>query len=342
MYLTFDSSILISDYYLKGYIFKLILENHDDCGYKLLISDIVLEETSNKFGEELWDFNRINKRNFQIIPEQFLKTISKRDIDILKVNYAQYLENSFERIGNKKRNVRFYGFNSIEIERVFQKAISKKKPFRENEKGFRDALIWENIVEMVRMYYRDETPIIFITANYKDFCSTEKSVNGAFYVHDELKKDLLKIEHPVNSVIVYTSLKQFYENEFSHKLNELNLLKSGLLISEDELRRLLILELLQKKNNASISIDSKKYSRDIRDQVTAILSAKIERAWREWVDSSINYITLKIIGKAVVSISNKDYVGDYTFYVDYYPDDEKKIQLDGSDFEISFDNENFE
>ncbi|TGK12937.1 PIN domain-containing protein [Leptospira kmetyi] len=342
MYLTFDSSILISDYYLKGSIFKLILENHNDCGYKLLISDIVLEETVNKFGEELLDFNRVNKRNFQIIPERFLKTISISDVDMLKTDYAKYLEDSFDRIGNRKRNVRFYGFNSIEIERVFQKAISKKKPFRENEKGFRDALIWENVVEMVRMYYRDDTPVIFITANYKDFCSAEKNANGAFYVHDELKRDLLKIKHPVDSVIVYTSLKQFYENEFSHKLNELNLLKSGLLLPEEELLTLLHLKLIQEKNNISVSIDSEKYNWAMGDRVIAILSVKIERAWREWVDSSINCIALEIIGKTVISISDKEHVGNYLFYVNYCPGDEEQIQLDGSLFEVEFDDGKFE
>lgn len=134
MYLTFDSSILISDYYLKGYIFKLILENHDDCGYKLLISDIVLEETSNKFGEELWDFNRINKRNFQIIPEQFLKTISKRDIDILKVNYAQYLENSFERIGNKSVMFDFMDLIQLKLKEYFKRRFQRKSHFEKTKR----------------------------------------------------------------------------------------------------------------------------------------------------------------------------------------------------------------
>ncbi|TGK82086.1 hypothetical protein EHQ24_12500 [Leptospira noumeaensis] len=95
MYITFDSSILISDYYLNSKIAELFLENHEMCGYKLLISNVAIEETINKFSEEIKKFNELNKRNLQFILKEYLNSIPQNIIEDLTNKYRYFLNKKF-------------------------------------------------------------------------------------------------------------------------------------------------------------------------------------------------------------------------------------------------------
>lgn len=330
MFLTFDSNILISDFHLKSELFKLILNNYHECGYKLLISEIVTLETINKYEEELRKFNEVNKRNFYVIPASYIKPILDEEIEEIKQKYTVFLEKTFERSKGFSHGVGIYGFHTIRLEKIFQKALKKRKPFGKNEKGFRDALLWDNIVEMVRSYYRTNMPVKFITENYKDFCSDQKDSNGAFYVHDELKKDLMDIKHPEDSVVIYTSLKHFYESEFSVMLSELNDLKLNKGIDERLLRSLIKNNITAK--NGEIFIKFKSTNEDLfgESKLIEVISAKIEDAIKSWVDFATH---IRVAGSLIIEVSGVVYSGEYLLHSSYFADT-KVFEFEGAYIEI--------
>ncbi|WP_244310456.1 PIN domain-containing protein [Leptospira noumeaensis] len=222
----------------------------------------------------------------------------------------------------------------MNFENIFNKALLKKRPFRENEKGFRDALIWENILQMVKMYSDDENPIVFISANINDFCSKEKNHNGAYRIHEDLKKDLAKLNLPENSVIVYTSLKQFFECEFSKLLNDIELLKSENLETEkilvNKLNNLINSEKLFGKL-ITISVDELQKSDIVK--ISSIKSARIIEAYRNWTYSINGDLTIRIKGILTFLKDNSKSEGKFELYADY-SSSEKKFDFNDIDLEI--------
>jgi len=91
---------------------------------------------------------------------------------------------------------------SVDILRLVDNAIARKKPFDERGSGFRDALIWSTVMEVGGSWVVAAPLIAFVTGNTKDFCGED-----GHSLADDLAEELEAAGRAV--VRVYKSIEDF-------------------------------------------------------------------------------------------------------------------------------------
>lgn len=197
-----DSNIIISDFRLKTPDWTLLLESSFNSNIELLIPQLVIEEVLNKFEERLRTAeNRLNKELLVI------KKLTDREIhtQITKIktylnDYTRYLLNEL-----KTNKAKIIDYPKVSHKNLVQKAIKKKKPFNENEKGYRDALIWENVKENIPEIGTSagNPELVFITNNKADFLDENLNLHPDLII--ELEDESLDLE----AIRTYPDLQSF-------------------------------------------------------------------------------------------------------------------------------------
>lgn len=80
---------------------------------------------------------------------------------------------------------------------MVQRSIRGSKPFRTSGVGYRDALIWQTVLEQAK-----STDVVFVSGNSKDFAAEDGSL------HSDLQADLVGCP---NSVTLLPGVDQFIE-----------------------------------------------------------------------------------------------------------------------------------
>ena len=120
-------------------------------------------------------------------------------------NYRSFLRGKiFDYIHERRKYIRLMRLNKKFYARtlglLIDKAIQKKKPFNESQKGFKDALIWEIILNYKYIY--EYFSIFILTDNTKDFDDDLK---------DEFKKKFSKdLNIGSNTDILLVELENIY------------------------------------------------------------------------------------------------------------------------------------
>ena len=70
-------------------------------------------------------------------------------------------------------NITILDYSDVEQEEVVEKALYLKKPFQEEEKGYRDTMIWLSLLAFVKTNNIEEE-VIFISSNKNDFFEKKK------------------------------------------------------------------------------------------------------------------------------------------------------------------------
>jgi predicted nucleic acid-binding protein len=318
-----DANIIIADFRLNSADSKVLLESSKKENIDLYVPEIVLDEVFNKFEERLIEAKSKIDKEFSVIKKitnsEILNEISEIFIEEKVFEYKKYIIELFN-----KNKVKTLDYPNVCHKEITYKAIKKIKPFNANEKGYRDALIWENIKSLMPIIGTNAAnpDVVFITNNKKDFCETERDL------HKELIKELEKSDLDIESIKIFNTL-----NEFSNNLKELffsqeNSFKERIEQREIEnfdLENLLLTSLREKLNNSDIS--------------------DIESMPHSYQDSTVRFIEkvdkLKITD--VRKLNSTEYLIDLTcnaemtidFYVDkfdYYSNDEITYDVEDLDW----------
>jgi hypothetical protein len=115
--------------------------------------------------------------------------------------YGQALRNRLELLG-----ATILDTHRVPVAALEERALARRKPFSQSDRGFRDALIWESLLGEV---VSNQEPTILITANHRDFCA---SGGGGAGLHPDLQADLALKGLPGNCVIIHQSVREFVEH----------------------------------------------------------------------------------------------------------------------------------
>lgn len=181
-----DTNIIFSDFHLKGAKIKNLCESVKSTGDSIHIPAVVVDESINKYKEKaqeckskidrgISDFKRLTGKDIGADPCS--------DEFILKET-EEYVEKFKKRL--QELGIKIIPYPSTPHQELVKRDLSRKKPFQETGKGYRDALIWESVKNICEKYlYSSEIPkIIFVNKNHKDFCE-------AGLLHLDLKEDLV-------------------------------------------------------------------------------------------------------------------------------------------------------
>jgi hypothetical protein len=131
----------------------------------LVIPEIVILETVNHFPAKLSDAlsetHRAIGKLKKLVPDAQIAT---PEFDLTDAT-SQFKDTFHARL--KELRAHTPGFEKISITRVVQRSLQRRKPFDAcGQRGLRDAIIWESVLELARTTEED---IVLVTSNTNDF-----------------------------------------------------------------------------------------------------------------------------------------------------------------------------
>ena len=205
-----DTNIIFDHWFLDTPYFNLLERAPNLDILEIYIPEVVLLEVKSTYRRRLREYF-----NYEKIP-----TMTKK-LDIKLPSPEQICQKYEEFLKRKIANSSFNILNineHINIKKLLMKSIKGKKPFKgTSEKGFKDELIWQTIINtlLVKKY-----KVYFITNNTNDFCQGSQ-------LHPDLKKELQDLGIPKDNCLIYTSLKSFVNEQISPRFEKAKRFISG-------------------------------------------------------------------------------------------------------------------
>lgn len=207
-----DTNIFYNNWYLNNANFKYLFNYLENTGSKLFLSEIVCSEVDNKFNIELDSlkkhFSDGLKKSKSILNEVPNYNLNKLDVDYSIKKVLSELQNDFK--------IEYVSYENIDNSKIVERAIKRIKPFQDQDKGYRDTLIWLSLLDYLKTENIDNE-ISFINNNSKDFLNKEKS-----NLHPDLIKDIDQFSLK-NKFNTYCSIKDFIDKKVDVKQNKYNL-----------------------------------------------------------------------------------------------------------------------
>jgi hypothetical protein len=174
-----DATVFCSDFQMTGNAWRIFMAGFRRVGLEPCVPESVKDEVINRYREELeklakkieklvHEASRVIGRN---VPHGFP---SKLTIQPLCSDHSSKLlmltlDYDFE----------YLPYPKVSHKDLVLRALSRRRPFRENGVGYRDALLWSAILEYLGDHHR---PLALVTANSTDFGDGE--------IHPDLLQDL--------------------------------------------------------------------------------------------------------------------------------------------------------
>ncbi|HBX6890198.1 TPA: DUF4935 domain-containing protein [Klebsiella pneumoniae] len=218
-----DTNILYNNWFLTNANFKFLLNFISNDGHTLLICDVVKNEIEHKHSEEL---QKNIKKLKESLDELYKLTNIREKVDTEKFDIKYSILDIFNSGGIDYKEI---SCDSIPQSTVMYRAINRIRPFQDNEKGYRDTLIWLTLLNYANSEESDND-IIFICENKNDFYDPAKKSLVEF--HPDLCKDLLSVN--VNKKIVpFLGLSSFISSRIDKDKHAINHNKLEQLIESD-------------------------------------------------------------------------------------------------------------
>ena len=219
-----DSNIFTADFHMAGNNFKLLIDFLRRTDNKLVVPKIVLLEVKHNFENEL----KKAQKKIQHEIDNLKRRIGNIHLDNPLTNeFLKHEHRSYCKQFEKKLidiDAEILEHPNISHEFIAKRAVYKKKPFKQNGDGYRDLLIWESIINLLQS---QEKPVILVTKNTKDFCSSNNNS-----LHEDLKMDLIQRKVSNNKLFLYGDLKMFLEDFVLPKFDKNNEFKEKIVKNE--------------------------------------------------------------------------------------------------------------
>jgi hypothetical protein len=195
-----DSTVIYSDPRLRRAYFRLIRKHAAAGRFQIAVPEIVVQECAKKFEVRSEDaYSRMQKHAAVIetlglptvIPDEATREAAVRDYES---EFRQTLA---------EPGCRVAPIPEVPHSELVPKAVAKSKPFGPKGTGYRDALIWETVLEEAKA-----ARVAFITNNTDDFCNQDATA-----LADDLLGQLRPLGLPRHRITWYPDLKSFIEAE---------------------------------------------------------------------------------------------------------------------------------
>ncbi len=181
MHVILDSTALISDFHLSTVASRGLLEGGKAGVIRLGVPELVLLEVVHKWRQRVAEM--VVKAE-SVVTEARRLGLESLDVTIPSVDdeVASYDISLRQKL--EEASVAVYAIPAVSHELLVNKAIQRKSPFAEKGTGYRDALIWETVKDILRT---SDEAVTFVTANKSDFGSSDGGIPQGLL--DELSND---------------------------------------------------------------------------------------------------------------------------------------------------------
>ncbi len=223
-HLIIDTNFIFHDYFLKGKNIMSLCNYAMRMGYEVYMPLVVFDEMVKQYKEDVEE----QVRKIKVINDSWQRVsngyrlVGNVDDEGLISKYEIELKTRCNSLQIKDLDYPQAKHRSIAIRDLYT-----QKPFRklkDGNIGYRDALIWESILEFCHRDHKD-SEIYYISENIKDFASNDRTE-----LHDDLKKDLKKNGFPENRVKLVSDIHKYVEEEIVADLQVLEKYRDELTI----------------------------------------------------------------------------------------------------------------
>jgi PIN domain len=204
-----DTTELVADFYMSGTAFRVLADSLERLSATLVLPAVVIDEAVAKYDQNVRQLRSEAERfssKFERLFEQRL-TMPLEYIDKIASFYRSTLQS---RIWNFPAEVAPYPVTPHAD--LVGRAARRKRPFNESGSGYRDALIWDTVLEMLR---HDDEPIWFVSRNSRDFGVPP-------HLHDELLTDVTALGRSKDCIRLFGSIEELNKDRIFPALTKLN------------------------------------------------------------------------------------------------------------------------
>jgi len=203
-FIVLDANAFVADYWLRSPSFVLLRKFLQDSQTILAVPLVVVDEVVNHYKEELekaqsklsHDFNQLRRllldRPATFDRRRLMKAVKEAES---QRPYRDYLIGTLEQL-----RARIVEYKDIPHSDLVKRDLDRRRPFQDDGRGYRDALIWESVI---RDCLEKGALTILITQNSRDFCG------GGTDLHQDLKYDLTRRGFKVENLEVFHTLANF-------------------------------------------------------------------------------------------------------------------------------------
>jgi len=189
----FDTCVLFDDLPMTGLRSRTILDQCSRGGFEASIPEVVVGEMVNHARERIdGALARIGNGTASLGRLGLSAGTSPRPGAILAREFERRLR---ERL--KAHRVEIPGYPAVDHATLVERSIAGRRPFRTSDRGYRDTLIWHNVLDAAA-----NEEIALVTSNTQDFADASKTG-----VHPHLLDDTTQVRS--KPVALFTSLDDF-------------------------------------------------------------------------------------------------------------------------------------
>jgi predicted nucleic acid-binding protein len=216
MIIVLDTNILYESHFEDPSfvaLFDLLSRSEDD---SLVIPQLVIDETVNLCREAIAKIHKTMNQQIQHYHRWTRENLlSPLTDDKVQVAIATYQQNLNVVLSKVEADIRRYPKTSHEV--LVARSLARKKPFTEDgQRGYRDALIWASILDILVETSSGE--VTFVTKNSKDFFERDRDI-----LHPHLIADLHENNIDVERIKVVKDLHSFVDTYVKHTMKKLDL-----------------------------------------------------------------------------------------------------------------------
>lgn len=207
-----DTNVIHLDFKLNKARIVTLCNTSTILGHEIFIPEVVIDEIVKQYDEKAEEYINSFNKALQKLSDLSTSPITQTPIDTKGFisNYRNELNNRIKQLG-----IGIIPYPNTGHKIMVARELGKKKPFKDSTKGYRDALIWDSVMEHTQKY-SSNCGIIFLTANSKDFADKDKKG-----LHTDLIADCISNGIPPTSIRLVTDIQNFIDNEIILRSTEL-------------------------------------------------------------------------------------------------------------------------
>ena len=142
-----DTNVVNNDHFLQNTMIKILVESKGQLNHKLYMPMVVVDEMAKHYKEAVDD--NVSKAT-QALSELNKLCGTRLDVDYTDCNkeIGKYKDKLLSIL--KMRDIDVLPYPKTDHEKLVSKDLAGKKPFKDKGKGYRDALIWESVLDFCK------------------------------------------------------------------------------------------------------------------------------------------------------------------------------------------------
>lgn len=203
-----DSTAIVADLSLEGIQFRILFAGARRHGLRVAMPAVVHAEVHRHFEskrDEVLERLRSAHRDLKRVVGE-VRALPDPELDISRLGRA---------VDFYEGRIEILPYPSVPHHVLVARDLGMRKPFRADGRGYRDALVWHSVLDLLR---ETKARIAFVSANTQDFVQNEA-------LHPDLDADLTNGSHEAQRVQWFKSVEQFNDRHIVASLPRVDLMR---------------------------------------------------------------------------------------------------------------------